>query len=164
MMWNAALFWILSAMCVIGAFFVVFHKNPIISAIFLVGTFFALAGLYLNLNAPFLAAVQIIVYAGAIMVLFVFVMMLLNLDKDPDRYARSTKKLIRFIALASLLWVLSIFIKYTSFPVGSPEMPMEEGLHQMAALLFTKYLFPFELTSFLLLVAMVGGVVLAKKQ
>lgn len=162
-MGEALLFWGLASMCTICAFFVVFHKNPVMSALFLVGSFFALAGLYVELSAPFLAALQIIVYAGAIMVLFVFVIMLLNLQKDQERFSKSAKKFYRWVILFATFWILFTVIRLTAFPQAQAK---EVGytVQSLATLLFTKYSFPFELASYLLLMAMIGGVILAKKK
>ena len=162
-MWHSLIFWILAALCVSCALCVVWQKNPVISAVFLVGSFLALAGLYLNLGAPFLAAIQVIIYAGAIMVLFVFVMMLLDLHHPLDLYFRFTKpKFPKLLALALFSWFLCTLILATAFPLALPESAQGFSVPQIATLLFSKYAFPFELTSLLLLVAMVGGVVLAK--
>ena len=164
-MWHSIIFWILAVLCVSCALCVVWQKNPVVSAVFLVGSFLALAGLYLNLSAPFLAAIQVIIYAGAIMVLFVFVMMLLDLHHPLDLYFRFTKsKLPKAIALGLFAWLLCTLILATAFPLALPESSQGFTITQIATLLFSKYAFPFELTSLLLLVAMVGGVVLAKKK
>ncbi len=165
MIWHNIIFWILSVLCVSCALCVVWQKNPVVSAVFLVGSFLALAGLYLNLSAPFLAAIQIIVYAGAIMVLFVFVMMLLDLHHPLDLYFRFTKpKLPKFLVLGLFSWFLCTLILATAFPLAHPTSSQGFTVPQIATLLFSKYAFPFELTSLLLLIAMVGGVVLAKKR
>ncbi len=164
-MWHNIIFWILSILCVGCALGVVWQRNPVVSAVFLVGSFVALAGLYLNLNAPFLAAIQIIIYAGAIMVLFVFVMMLLDLHHPLDLYFRFTKpKLPKYIVLGLFIWLLCTLILATAFPLAIPDKAQGFTVAQVAILLFSKYAFPFELTSLLLLIALVGGVVLAKKK
>ncbi|MBI3019495.1 MAG: NADH-quinone oxidoreductase subunit J [Deltaproteobacteria bacterium] len=165
MIWHTIIFWILAVLCVGCALCVVWQKNPVVSAVFLVGSFLALAGLYLNLQAPFLATIQILIYAGAIMVLFVFVMMLLDLHHPFDLYFRFTKpKLPKTIALGLFIWLLCALILAPAFPLAFPESGQSFTVAQIATLLFSKYAFPFELTSLLLLVAMVGGVVLAKKK
>ena len=157
-------FWILATISTLCALGVVLHKNPVVCAIFLIGSFFALAGLYLELHAPFLAVIQIIVYVGAIMVLFVFVMMLLNLKQDPLRFSKETKpRLPKYIALGLLIGLFISFIHLTAFPRSIPQVFKGFSIPEIAILLFSKYLFPFELASFLLLIAMVGGVILAKK-
>ncbi len=158
--------WLLSAICVICALSVILHKNPVVSAIYLIGCFFALAGLFLMLQAPFLAAAQIIIYAGAIMVLFIFVIMLLNLKKEPDRFSRAKLfKFPRVVLLFLLLFSFLTSIFATAFPFA-PYSGTDKGrsVADVATLLFTKYLFPFELASLLLLIAMIGGIVMAKKR
>src|SRR3989338_7153044 len=141
-MWHSIIFWILAVLCVGCALCVVWQKNPVVSAVFLVGSFLALAGLYLNLQAPFLAAIQIIIYAGAIMVLFVFVMMLLDLHHPFDLYFRFTKqKLAKTIALGLFAWLLCTLILATAFPLALPETSRSQGftVAQIATLLFSKY-------------------------
>lgn len=158
--------WLLSAICVVCALSVILQKNPVVSAINLVGCFFALAGLFLMLHAPFLAAAQIIVYAGAIMVLFIFVIMLLNLKKDSERFSRTRLfKLPRIVLLFCLLFSFLTSIFATAFPFASYSgADAGRSVFDLANLLFTKYLFPFELASLLLLIAMIGGIVMAKKR
>lgn len=156
--------WILSFITVGSALCVVLQKNPVVSALFLVGTFFGLGGLYLSLQAPFIAAIQILIYAGAITVLFIFVIMLLNLKKDSQRFTPTRIfKFPRFALLFLLFWIIYTVIHLTAFPVATPLLTETLAIDDIAQLLFSKYLFPFELASFLLLIAMVGGVVLAKK-
>ena len=156
---------VLSLITVGSALGVVFHKNPVISALFLVGTFAGLGGLYLSLQAPFIAAIQIFIYAGAITVLFIFVIMLLNLQKDPERFKRSKIFTFpRFVVVFILFWIIFSFVQLTAFPVAGPETENILNLSHIAELLFTKFLFPFELGAYLLLIAMIGGVVLAKKR
>lgn len=153
----------------------VLHRNPVYSAIFLIVTLFALAGFFVLLNAPFVAAVHIIVYAGAIMVLFLFVIMLLNLKRDPAREARKiTRRFVGIALVAALLLEISALIGaayYTSAngaPAGDNTLAgLNAGFAgstpEIGRALFTTYLLPFEVASVLLLVAMVGAVVLAKK-
>jgi NADH-quinone oxidoreductase subunit J len=157
---------IVSTVC---AIFVISHRNPVSSALFLIATMVSLAILYLTLNAPFLAVIQIIVYAGAIMVLFLFVIMLLNLRKD--EFGPERKKAQRFFAI--LFGFLFLILVTTAIdvglsPVGGSEVSTTKlvpaGVESLAELLFTKYLFPFELASVLLLVAIVGAVVMAKRK
>ncbi|MBI4041709.1 MAG: NADH-quinone oxidoreductase subunit J [Deltaproteobacteria bacterium] len=161
---EVILFWICSVTSVVAALFVILHRNPILSALALLASLFAVAGLFITLQAPFLAAIQILIYAGAVMVLFIFVIMLLNLQKDPERFAPQGVPVTLRFALG--LWVfigLSIPILWTAFTWAMPPTPGAYSVSHLAELLFDQYLLPFELTSFLLLVAMVGGVVLAKK-
>src|SRR5436305_7926808 len=141
------------------------QRNPLYSAISLVGVFIALACLYVTLAAPFIAAVQVIVYAGAIMVLVVFVIMLLNVEEE-ERPMRLRALIPIAIGLAAILFAEAIFIIF--FVQASPSTPTENvsdiGLTQsLGAGLFTKYLLPFAITSLLLLMATVGATTLARR-
>ena len=146
------------------------QKSPIASALYLIVSFASLAGLFVLLHAPFLAAVQVIVYAGAIMVLFLFVIMLLNLRQDLDTsMAHTARRLFGWllgVTLLALGWAL-VRRPWALGPSGSesPEAVAELGNTQiLAKRLFTDYLFPFELTSLILLVAIVGAIVLATRR
>jgi NADH-quinone oxidoreductase subunit J len=163
------IFCIMALVSVVCAILVISHRNPVASALFLIATMVSLAILFLTLNAPFLAAIQIIVYAGAIMVLFLFVIMLLNLRRD--EFGPERRKAQRFFAI--LFGFLFLILVATAIDVGlstlrHPEVPTEglapAGVEPLAELLFTKYLFPFELASVLLLVAIVGAIVMAKRK
>jgi len=149
--------------CAIG---VVSQSNPLYSAISLIGVFIALASLYVTLAAPFIAAVQVIVYAGAIMVLVIFVIMLLNVE-----HAEPRRKRLRFlvpvaIVMAAILIAETAFILY-SVQAGESNLPRtvsSVGLtHSIGVGLFTQYLLPFEITSVLLLMAIVGAMSLARR-
>jgi NADH-quinone oxidoreductase subunit J len=139
-----------------------FSRSPVTSAMFLVLTIIALAGLFILLHAFFLAAVQILVYAGAVMVLFLFVIMLLDLKEEQRRQIKS---LSLFAGLVSVGSILAIFIRslLTAKPGEGAIASMEGSTVELGKLLFTKYLLPFEIVSVLLLVAMVGVVLLSKK-
>ncbi len=158
------LFMALGAVALISGVLVVFQTHPLRSALWLIVNFFAVAGLYLLAHAEFIAAIQVIVYAGAIMVLFLFVIMLLNLRQPEEQLARPRLglkiagiTLALFSALLISLGLARVVIK----PVT--ETPLGLGnTESVARLLFTDYLLPFEVTSILLLVAIVGSVVLAK--
>ena len=145
---------------------VVALRNPIYSALSLLIMFFHVAGLYVTLHAEFLAAVQVIVYAGAILVLYLFVVMLLNLKQD-DRYHRQWPAAAAVRSILALEAVMLTLVKgqpLADGPVG-PET-VSEGLGNTEALgdvLYSTYLFPFEVASLLLLVAMIGAIMLAKK-
>ncbi|MGB9179413.1 MAG: NADH-quinone oxidoreductase subunit J [Pyrinomonadaceae bacterium] len=164
-----ALFFILFAGLAVGcAVSVVTQRNPLYSAISLIGVFIALASIYVTLAAPFIAAVQVIVYAGAIMVLVVFVIMLLNVEEDVPR----TRVRLRYLVPTALLFAAalvaeSVFIIYNveSAPNQPPDPSMSNvGLTaSIGAGLFTKYLLPFEITSILLLMAIVGAMTLARR-
>jgi NADH-quinone oxidoreductase subunit J len=138
-------------------------RNPVTSAMFLVLTIISMAGLFVLLHAFFLAAVQVLVYAGAVMVLFLFVIMLLDVKEEERRKI----KLVGFIAgLASVGAIVGIFIKSllaTKPSSGLAAPTAEGGTNTLGKILFTQYLLPFEIVSILLLVAMVGVILLSKK-
>lgn len=165
---ESVLFYALSAVAIASALLVVTRRSPVISALYLILNFFCLAGLYLTLHAQFIAVIQIIVYAGAIMVLFVFVIMLLNLgDERKLSEGMSYKKVIAVGLAAGLLTELIYIIESSWIPL--PASAISRGteigtVEYIGGQLFTSYLFPFEVTSVLLLVAIVGAIVLAKKK
>jgi NADH-quinone oxidoreductase subunit J len=164
------LFYVFAAVAVVASMLVIAQRNPIYSVLLLIASFGALSGLYVLLDAPFVAVTQIIVYAGAIMVLFLFVVMLLNAshedtDVDLSRHLLLRPGPMRFgAALAAalvveLVWALTKGGGETgSFPAASVSSVRAIGVS-----LFTDYAFPFEVTSVLILVAMVGAVVLARR-
>ena len=145
---------------------VVAFRNPIYSALSLLIMFFHVAGLYVTLHAEFLAAVQVIVYAGAILVLYLFVVMLLNLKQD-ERYHRQWPVAAGVGILLILEALVLTLLKVRSSADGSvAEATAEKGLGNTEALgdvLYSTYLFPFEVASLILLVAMIGAIILAKK-
>ena len=161
------LFYVFAALTLLCGFLVVvnpFSRNPVTSAMFLVLTIVSMAGLFVLLHAFFLAAVQILVYAGAVMVLFLFVIMLLDLKEEERRKIR----LFGLIAgLASVLAVLGVVLKtfLIDSRLGANLQPpvIEGGTAPLGKILFTNYLLPFEILSLLLLVAMVGVILLSKK-
>lgn len=159
-------FYILSALTIACAAMVIFQPNVVYSALFLIGALLALAGLFLLLNAQFIAIVHIIIYAGAIMVLFLFVIMLLDLGVDPARpeqfkYQRTLSLGLAVLFFAELAWVS--FGALGGVPQSIP--PATFGYTEvLGRMLFTKYLFPFEATSILLFVAAIGAVVLGKRR
>jgi len=167
------LFYVFAALTLLCGLLVVanpFSRNPVTSAMFLVLTIISMACLFVLLHAFFLAAVQIIVYAGAVMVLFVFVIMLLDL-KEEER--RRVKTFGVVTGLVSVGIILSVFIKSIcgscgagacSVPLNAAAAPIVEGdTHALGLLLYTKYTLPFEVISVLLLVAMIGVITLSKK-
>jgi len=160
------LFFALSALAVLSAIMVLISKNPIHSVIWLILVFFAISGHYILLNAQFLAIVNIIVYAGAIMVLFLFVMMLMNLKKDKEPQKLLWVKLMGVITGGSFLVLLIALVKQnTSF--NGKEALLNEGsiglIHPLGQALFTDFVVPFEISSVLFLSAMVGAVIIGKK-
>jgi len=159
------LFYVFAALTLLCAVLVVanpFSRNPVTSAMFLVLTIISMSGLFLLLHAFFLAAVQILVYAGAVIVLFIFVIMLLDLKEEQRRK-------IKFFGLAAGLVsvgiVVSIFVKsLASIKPAAAEPALEGETHALGKLLFTQYTLPFEIVSVLLLVAMIGVILLSKKK
>jgi NADH-quinone oxidoreductase subunit J len=159
------LFYVFTALTLLCAVLVVanpFSRNPVTSAMFLVLTIISMSGLFVLLHAFFLAAVQIIVYAGAVMVLFLFVIMLLDLKEQQRRR-------IKFFGLAAGLVsvgiIVSIFIKSLASVKPNAAPPTLEGeTYALGKLLFSQYTLPFEIVSVLLLVAMIGVILLSKKK
>ncbi|MCU0430488.1 MAG: NADH-quinone oxidoreductase subunit J [Cytophagaceae bacterium] len=158
------IFIILSVLAVVGALAVIFSSNAVYSVLFLVLTFFAIAGHFILLNAQFLAIVNIIVYAGAIMVLFLFVIMLLNLNKDSEA---PTPALARIAgAIAAGLLMVTIVGAFKGLSQGS-DVALRGGeigtVSRLGQVLFSDFLLPFEISSVLFLSAMIGAVMLGKK-
>ena len=157
------LFWILSVVALFSALMVVTSKNPVYSVLWLIITFFAISGHYVLLNAQFLAIVNIIVYAGAIMVLFLFVIMLMNLNKDTEPQKNKWLKLVGAVAGGCLLLVLVAALRGTEAKMtelGTGDIGLIQNLGKV---LFNEYVVPFEISSVLFLSAMVGAVVLGKR-
>jgi NADH-quinone oxidoreductase subunit J len=158
----AFLFILFAGMAVGCALAMVAQRNPLYSAISLIGVFVSLACLYIMLAAPFIAAVQVIVYAGAIMVLVVFVIMLLNVEHEERRPTRLKFLVPLAVVLAAVLIAEVAFVLVTVRDFGTPVSNV--GLtHSIGSSLFTIYLLPFEITSILLLMAMVGAMTLAQR-
>jgi NADH-quinone oxidoreductase subunit J len=159
------LFYFLSFFGVLCALLVVFSRNAIHSVLYLILTFFAIAGHYILLNAQFLAAVHVIVYAGAIMVLFLYVIMLLNLNQEAEPHKSVFLKFAAAISSGLLLLVLVASLKGTELMLPQQGPAIEVGLvKSLGRMLFTEYLLPFEISSVLLLAAMVGAVMLGKSE
>jgi len=157
--------WILGGLTIGSALMVVLSHHPVRSVLFLVLTFFMITANYIMLNAQFVAIVNIIVYAGAIMVLFLFVLMLLNLSKENEPRSSLLLKFASVVAGGILLTVLVAAMRDASVATavitpGQENIGMVENLGQ---LLFTKYVLPFEVSSVLFIAAMVGAVLLAKR-
>ena len=158
------LFLLMAALTVASALIVIVHPNPIYSALGLVSTLFMLAVLFLGLDAQMVAVLQIIVYAGAIVVLFLFVIMLLNLQVEERSSA--APPMVGIAAIGGLAMGGLVILAIVRTPLGAP-VPVHAGFGGTEALaerLFTVYLLPFELTSLLLLVAIVGAVVVGRKR
>ena len=160
------LFILFGAMAIGCALAVVAQRNPLYSAISLIGVFISLACLYVMLAAPFIAAVQVIVYAGAIMVLVVFVIMLLNVEEEERRRPRLRFLVPAAIVLAGVLIaeVAFILVSVQNAPTVPASAVSDVGVtHSVGTALFTRYLLPFEITSILLLMAIVGAMTLARR-
>ena len=172
-------FWIFFASAVLSAAMCILRRNPVSAAMWLVSTMFSLAGIFVIMDAPFLAMIQVLVYAGAVMVLFLFVIMLLNLDVTASD-VRGSLSIGGAVAVTGLLivelgalWVYTpdrlaqelLPAGATTFPGGIPADAMSGNIVlDVAKPLFDAYLIPFEATSVLLLAAVVGAVVLAKRR
>ena len=160
-----ALFYVFAASTLICALMVIgnpFSRNPVTSAMFLVLTIASLAGLFVLLHAFFLAAVQVLVYAGAVMVLFLFVIMLLDLKAEERRKVKKFGIGAGLVCVGAILGILLASISHTQIDVSDNPL-LEGGTVPLGGLLFKQYLLPFEIVSLLLLVAMVGVVLLSKK-
>jgi NADH-quinone oxidoreductase subunit J len=156
-----AIFFFFAAVAVIFALMVVLHRNPVVGALSLVASFFALAVMYVLLEAPFLAALQVIVYAGAIMVLFLFVIMLLNLQHEHEASKRPIQQFLGYATSAAfVIGMIYYLVKYAAFP-ALPGTPFETDAHTIGIRLFEAYVFPFEMVSILLLAAIVGALLLS---
>jgi NADH-quinone oxidoreductase subunit J len=143
---------------------VVFSKSPVYSVLYLIITFFCIAGHYVLLNAQFLAAVHVIVYAGAIMVLFLYVIMLLNLNKEAEPHKSTIIKIAATICAGLLMIVLIGSLKGTEQMMAQQTTDASIGaVKNLGKVMLTEFLLPFEITSVLLLAAMVGAVMLGKK-
>ncbi len=169
----AILFFALAALAVVAAFNIILQRNPIYSAIGLITVLMALAGVFLTLSSPFIAAIQVIVYAGAIMVLFVFVIMLLNVRAEES--ITDKVKYLKFVAPALFI----VLLAEVGAIVGALNVPAKATLsandvadpskvlgtvESIAQAMFTSYLLPFEATSVLILMAIVGSMLLAKRE
>jgi NADH-quinone oxidoreductase subunit J len=160
------IFSILSIITLATAFLTIYSRNPIHSAIYLVICFFSIAGHYLLLNAQFLAIVHVIVYSGAIMILFLFTIMLMNLNKENEVYKPRVTRL-GAIVLFILMCLVLIAIFINSKPiVGDYDVTGEDyqSIKVLGKVLLNEYMVPFEFASVLLLVAMIGAVLLSKKE
>jgi NADH-quinone oxidoreductase subunit J len=159
------IFFVLAALAVLGAINLIIQRHPIHSALSLIVVMVALAGLYLLMGAEFVAAIQIIVYGGAIMVLFVFVIMLLNAGEEERT---NFSRLARFAGIPMAVAVSGLIaaaIAHSSASLPSPEPSGAlTSTRTLSTLLFSEFVYPFELTSFLVLVAIVGAIVLAQRE
>jgi len=163
-------FYLLSGIMIIGGVLVITRKNAVHSALALISTLLAQAGLYLMLYAPFVAGVQIILYAGGIMVLFLFVIMLINIDRSMKERQFNKQWLVGIVAAAALggLFIVAITKAKALFEVHRLTYGESQNTQGIASLLYDPhtgmYMFSFEIASLLLLVAIIGAVVMAKKR
>jgi NADH-quinone oxidoreductase subunit J len=154
------IFFLFAAIAVIFALVVVLHRNPVVGALSLVASFFALAVMYVLLEAPFLAALQVIVYAGAIMVLFLFVIMLLNLQHVAEPASRPIQQFLGYTSAAFFgIGLVYFILKYAV--LGRPTAPFRATAYDIGLRMFESYIFPFEMVSILLLAAIVGALLLS---
>ena len=159
---QIAIFLLLGAVAVAGAISLILQREPVHSALSLIVVMVALAGLYLLQGAEFIAAVQIIVYGGAIMVLFVFVIMLLNAGEEERT---NLSRMARFVGVPLGI----VFLVEVAYGIGratakmAPAVAEAVSTRDLSTLLFREYVFPFELTSFLILIALLGALVLARR-
>jgi NADH-quinone oxidoreductase subunit J len=169
---DAILFWVFAAVAVGASLLVVGQRNPMYSVMLLIASFMALSGLYVLLAAPFVAVIQIIIYAGAIMVLFLFVVMLLNVPTEDPPSGYHARLLggagpRRFGAVLSGLLVIELFWALRQLqvsPMPSGDAVRATTVYDIGIRLFRDYAFAFEATSLLILVAMVGAMVMARKE
>ncbi|MCX7834038.1 MAG: NADH-quinone oxidoreductase subunit J [Ignavibacteria bacterium] len=168
------IFYILSLLAIVSAILMITRKNPIVSALWLIFNFFTISGIYLLLKAQFIAIIQVLVYAGAIMVLFLFVIMLLNLDKveefnfpEPEKTKRDYKKLTAILLSILLMFLLgySVYLGFAGkFEEENPEALNIGKAEFLGKKLFLEYSYQVEVIGLLLLAAVIGAVILAKKK
>ncbi|MGH9744154.1 MAG: NADH-quinone oxidoreductase subunit J family protein [Candidatus Acidiferrum sp.] len=162
---QLAIFFVLAAIAVLGALSLIFQRHPIHSALSLIVVMIALAGLYLSMGAEFVAAVQIIVYGGAIMVLFVFVIMLLNAGVEERTNASKLAGIAGIPLAVALLGFLAVAIaRSNAAGPASLQSGALASTKEISMMLFREFVYPFELTSFLILVAILGAIVLAQRE
>ncbi len=164
---QAILFYLLGGIAVLSALMVILQRNPVHSAIYLIVSFLAVAGIYVTLEAEFLAVVQVLVYAGGIVVLFLFVIMLVQLESP--RAGRMSRLSLSLVILLVVLLVGSFLYVYQGAGTPAVQGDLDQvfragggNLQAVGQMLFRNYLLPFEIASILLLVAMVGAVILAR--
>lgn len=170
---SEIVFYVFAAIAVLSAVATVTRQNPVVAAVWLVATFFAVAVNYILLSASFLAVLQVLVYAGAMMVLFVFVIMVLDVDETGDAESRRPSRIGRFgytlallLSAGMVVWVLMATLSKQFITPGARIDPAAEfgSANSVGRLLFTDYLFAFEAISLLLLAAVIGAVVVARSR
>jgi NADH-quinone oxidoreductase subunit J len=171
---ETILFYVLGTLAVGSSLLVIGQRNPVYSVMLLIASFAALAGIYVLLDAPFTAVTQIIVYAGAIMVLFLFVVMLLNVGQEDAAeydqshpfnrpFVRRFGALLGIVIVAELAWAVWHVSTRQPAAIAAAAPGSVSSVREIGRVLFTDYAFPFEATSLLILVALVGAVVLARQ-
>lgn len=160
------IFYVLAAITLSTAFLTIYSRNPIHSAIYLVVCFFSIAGHYLLFNAQFLAIVHVIVYSGAIMILFLFTIMLMNLNKEDEVHKPRITRLGAIVVFCLLSLVLITLFVNSKTIMGDYDVTGEDfqSIKKLGKVLLNEYMVPFEFASILLLVAMIGTVLLSKKE
>lgn len=165
---HLIVFILFAGFCLAGAINLLLQTHPINSALSLIVVMTSLAVLYLQLGAEFLAAAQVIVYAGAIMVLFTFVVMLLNAGREERTLGSGAARIVGFPAVVAILAVIATVVDHTQSLTGAAfgdnlsNQPGQTNLEELSTVLFTKLLLPFEVTSVLILIAILGAVALAR--
>src|SRR5712671_1553910 len=159
-------FYLLGGLMLIGGVLVITRKNPVHSALALILTLLAQASIYLMLYAPFVAGVQIILYAGGIMVLFLFVIMLVSIERSMKERQFNSQWVVGMIAATALggLFIAVYTTRTSIFPEHALSVVENDNTQQVATMLYGQYMFAFEIASLLLLVAIIGAVVMAKKR
>lgn len=167
-MTASILFFVLATVAIAAALGMLISKNPVNSALWLILNLFCVAGLYLTVNAEFVAVIQVLVYAGAIMVLFLFVIMLLNLSELPDVKRVDWRRVIAFILgmglLSMLMFVVASSLDMLPDPVSLDVAAQTGSATELGKVLFTRYAMPLEIIGLLLLAATIGAVVIAKRK
>jgi NADH-quinone oxidoreductase subunit J len=172
---NTVFFYLFGGLAVVASLLVIGQRNPIYSVLLLIASFAALSGLYILLDSPFAAVTQMIVYAGAIMVLFLFVVMLLNVPREDaaewDRShplnrpgARRLGTALSVFVLVELIWAVGRMTGRFGVPLKDTSAGPVSSVAAIGRSIFTEYAFPFEATSILILAAMIGAVVLARRE
>lgn len=162
------LFFLLAIVAIVAAFGMIISRNPVASALWLILNLFCIAGLYITLNAEFIGIIQVLVYAGAIMVLFLFVIMLLNLGSLPHLQSLNWRLiaavLVGAAVLAQLMYVLAASFDVLPVPVATEEAVASGSATAIGLELFTRYALPLQIIGILLLAATIGAVMLAKRR
>ena len=161
---HDTLFWFFSLAMLLCGVLVISSRNPVTSAMFLVALFVFMAGLFVLLEAFFLAAIQVLVYAGAVMVLFLFVIMLLDIKERQRQHFKVFGLIGGALVAGAFVWELAIILKRPVQPLVTGTEEFGGALEHVVKPLFTNYMLPFEVTALLLLVAMIGVILLSKKK